>query len=100
MRYEPNHAGPARYLATSPELGRLLAARAEEGAIAARVAAPVQTGEYVESIHTEDGGLVSVGGLSPRQSYRLVADSEHAVYVELRDHPLQSAIDAIEGPGG
>lgn len=97
MRYEPNHAGPARYLRSSPELGRLLASRADDGADAVRAAAPVDTGDYASSIHTEDGGVVSVGGLSPRQSYRVVADAEHAVFVELRDHPMQSAIDAIEG---
>ena len=96
MRYRPNHAGPAHYLATSPKLGRLLASRADNGADAARAAAPVDSGDYAQSIHTEDGGVVSVGGLSPRQSYRVVADAEHSAFVELRDHPLQSAIDAIE----
>ncbi|MGH3992728.1 MAG: HK97 gp10 family phage protein [Pseudonocardiaceae bacterium] len=97
MRYEPNHAGVARYLATSRDLGRLLAFRAGDGADAARAAAPVDTGDYAASIHAEDAGVVTVGGLSPRQSYRVVADSEHSVFVELADHPLQSAIDAIEG---
>lgn len=97
MRYEPHRAGVARYLRSSPELGRLLADRAGDGADAARAAAPVDSGDYAASIHTEDAGIVTLGSLSPRQGYRVVADAEHAVFVELRDHPLQSAIDAIEG---
>ena len=96
MRYKPDHAGVARYLRTSPELGALLAARADAGADADRAAAPVDTGDYAASIHTEDGGIVRVAG-SARQSHRVVADAPHSVFVELRDHPLQSAIDAIEG---
>lgn len=97
MDYDPDYRGMGRYLRLSPGLGQLLADRAEIGAQAARATAPVDTGEYAASIHTEDGGIVKVGNLSARQSYRVVADADHSIFVELRDHPLQGAIDAIEG---
>lgn len=100
MDYDPDYRGMARYLRLSPDLGQLLADRAEVGVHAAQAAAPVDTGNYASSLRAEDGGIVKPGALAARQSARVVADgsiTDHAIFVELRDHPLQSAIDAIEG---
>lgn len=102
MDYDPDYRGMARYLRLSPELGHLLADAAGRGVDAASAAAPVDTGSYVSSLRAEDGGIVKPGNLAARQSARVVADgtiTDHAIFVELRDHPLQAAIDAIEGPG-
>jgi hypothetical protein len=113
MRYDPNYRSMGHYLRTSRELGAALAAAAEVGAAAVRAVAPVgdpsdpwykhtgrSPGEYLASIHTTDGPVVKPGNTAPRQSKRVVADAPHSIFVELRDHPLQAAIDAIEGPGG
>lgn len=99
MNYDPNYRDMGRYLRTSEDLGALLATRAEVGAVAARAAAPVDTGEYAASIHVERGPVVKLSSTAPRQSHRVVADAGHSIFVELRDHPLQAAVDAIEGRG-
>jgi hypothetical protein len=62
--------------------------RAERIAEAARASAPVDTGEYRDSIHVEtaleDGRWVS----------RVLADSGHSLVVEARTGNLNRALDA------
>lgn len=81
-------------LLAAPGVRRDMRARGRRVVQAAKLSAPVDTGEYRDSIHLEDGagdGEVLV-----------VADADHSIYVELgtrvRGHPahhtLSNALDA------
>lgn len=80
-------------LLTAPGVTRDMRARGRRVVQAAKATAPVDTGEYRESIHMEDGEDSEV---------LVVASADHSIYVELgtrvRGHPahhtLTNALDA------
>lgn len=84
-------------LLTSPGVKRDMRARGRRIVQAAKTNAPVDTGEYRDSIHLEDGEGSEV---------LIVASADHAIYVEygtrVRGHPahhtLANALDEAGGP--
>lgn len=81
-RYTSSSAGWRRVL-RSQGVQDATGAAAERRAALARSIAPVLTGEYRASIHVEPG---------PDGGSRIVADSDHAIYVEAQDNVLGRAI--------
>lgn len=105
MEYKPNHRGTGKLL-RSEGMQRLVMAKAEEGAEAARAAAPdappYGTG-LVSSIRVEYGGDRG-GPKKDRPVAFIVADTPYAAYVHYgtkhqKSQPfMQAAIDAIHDP--
>lgn len=99
VRYVPDHEGVAGYL-LSPEVRRMLHDRAAGAAQYAAAIAPVESGAYAASIHTEDGG--TGGPKRDRAAARVVADVEYAAAVEFGNarvpphHTLAATIPMIE----
>lgn len=87
IRFVPNRSGIDE-LQRGPDLQRELRRRADRIADAARASAPVLTGEYRDSIHVEeevvDGKAVA----------RVVASSDHAIYVEAETGNMTRSFDA------
>lgn len=81
-----NSAG-IRALLRDPGVRAMLAAHADRVASAAKSSAPVDTGEYLASIHRE-----SV--TTDRAVERVVADAPHAALVESRTGNLARALGA------
>lgn len=86
FRVKLNSAG-MRELLNAPALERHLLDRAERAAAAARASAPVESGEYRDSIHAETVHTDRVVG-------RVVADVDYAVAVEAATRNLGRSIDA------
>lgn len=99
VEYRPDHAGIAAYLVSS-EVRELVLARAEMGAEFARRIAPVDSGDYQESIHVEDGGLG--GRRRDRPMALIVASAPHSAALEFGNgrvpalHTLARAADIVE----
>lgn len=99
IRYQPDHAGVGE-LMRSPEMLEMLEAKAQRGVDYARSIAPEATGEYRESLRVDS---VRRGGPArDRAEARVVADSDHAAYVEWQDdyHVLARTAAFIEGDDG
>ena len=97
MRYVMDSRGLNRYLRDSPELKRIIRARAELGAKIAKALAPVgvdspNPGEFRDSIHVEMNQVRDVEG--PITGARIVADSRDAVWAEFgrtRTNPYEGS---------
>jgi Bacteriophage HK97-gp10, putative tail-component len=75
-------------LAKSPEVRAIVQAKAEQVAAAARASAPVDTGDYRDSIHVE---MVTTPF---RVVGKVVASSDHAMLVESQTGNLKRALRA------
>lgn len=73
-------------LGKSPAVVAIVRAKAEQIAAAARASAPVDTGEYRDSIHVE------MESTPYRVVGKVVASSGHAMAVEARTGNLQRAL--------
>lgn len=108
MRYIPDYNGTARLLRESRELADIVHDAAERGAEYLREIAHVDTGEYRNSVHVEDGHDLFVGD---RVASFVVADVPHAAAQDFPHgrggrsrpgggRPLAKTIGFIEGEGG
>jgi hypothetical protein len=77
MKYNPDHAGVAAYLRTSPELAAELHRRALMGVATAAALAPRRTGALAASGHVEFDGP-NEGAKHDRMQYSVVFDVPHA----------------------
>lgn len=89
MRYVPDHKGVAALL-RGDDMGDVVYAAGDLGAVYAASISPVESGDYISSfgVDTEVQG--------DRQTAILHNDSDHAFAVELRDHVLARTADWIE----
>lgn len=96
IRYKADYAGTGD-LMRSPEMVAVMEAVAERGAALARSMAPERTGEYRASITVTS--MRRGGPHGDRAEADIVADSDHAAYVEWRDgyHVLARAAGAVSG---
>lgn len=99
VRYQPDYAGTGQ-LMRSIEMLAVMEHIAEGGANYARVIAPRETGEYADSITVDS--TRRGGPHKDRAEARIVADSDHAAYVEWQDgyHVLERTLAFLEGSGG
>lgn len=88
-RFRLNFAGVGQLLRSSG-MAAEMRSRAENVAAAARSAAPVDTGEYRDSITVETA-------TTDRAVGRCVATAPHSLVVEARTRVLGSSIDAAGG---
>jgi hypothetical protein len=87
FRVKLNHAG-MRELLTSAGVQQDLDNRTERMAAAAQAAAPVQSGDYRDSIHAEPAPT------RKRARAKVVADVPYALVVEAKHRTLGRALDA------
>lgn len=80
-----------RELLRDPGVARAVAEAAEKVAAAARASAPVQTGEYRDSIHVDSDNSPIDG----RARSRVIADAPHALIVESNTGNLARALGSI-----
>lgn len=86
VRFKLNHAGMAQLL-KSGGIAADMHRRAESSASAARASAPVDEGDYRDSIHVEDV-------ITDRAVSRVVADAPHAAAVEADTGNLARSLGA------
>lgn len=89
VKVKLNHGGMAALL-RDPGVRAELTRRMERSEQAAKESAPVESGEYRDSIHIEQD-------TTDRAAVRLVADSDHALVVEAKTGNLARALDAAGG---
>jgi len=76
-------------LGRSPVVRALCKQAAEQVAANARASAPVDSEEYRNSIHVEERGAAY------RDTFRVVADADHAMVVEARTGNLARALNGV-----
>lgn len=82
------HSSAIRKMLSSAGVKSDLRARAEKVASAAQASAPVETGEYRDSIHVQDASS------GTRARMRVVSNAEHALVVEANTGNLAKALDS------
>lgn len=89
VRVEPNGAG-MRALLRDPGVRAELTRRAERVLAAAKESAPVDTGEYRDSLHV-------IEDTTDRAAVRVGSDAPHGLLVEAKTGNLARALDAAGG---
>lgn len=99
VRYKADYAGTGQ-LMRSAEMLAMLGEVAGHGAEFARSIAPRDTGEYADSIRVDS--TRRGGSHKDRAEAQIIADSDHAAYVEWRDgyHVLERTLAFLEGGSG
>lgn len=107
MDYTPYHRETGQWLRESPQILEIVRDAAERGAEFLRSIAPVDTGDYLASIHVETGMDLFLGD---RQAAFVVATSAHAAALEFpharggrprtgAPRPLARSLGFLDGGG-